>query len=132
MAENFQFNKLIKWLVVEYGQGPKPKKTVLVDELGGLEEAISIAAGAAGLEEGDYKLRFYPRQKTFVEQILTELTGDYEESKLKSTLGEFYPAVKQIRNLQNYQGIANAFTLQYHHSVTRVFIFETILIILPQ
>ncbi len=85
--------------------GVQAKQHGLIDELGGLEDAISIAASAAGLEEGAYKLRYYPRQKTFVEQLMTELTGDYEESKIKSTLGDFYPLVQQIRNLQNYQGL---------------------------
>ena len=85
--------------------GVQARENGLIDELGGLEEAISMAAKAAGLEEGDYKLRFYPRQKTFMEQVIAELTGDFEESKLKSKLGAFYPVVNQIKNLQNYQGL---------------------------
>ena len=85
--------------------GVQAKENGLIDELGGLEEAISMAASAAGMGEGDYKLRYYPRQKTFVEQLLAELTGDYEESKIKSTLGDFYPLIRPLRNLQHYQGL---------------------------
>jgi protease-4 len=85
--------------------GVQAKENGLIDELGGLEEAIDMAASAAGLEEGDYKLRYYPRQKTFMEQLLAELTGDYEESKIKSTLGDFYPLIRPLRNLQHYQGL---------------------------
>lgn len=85
--------------------GVQARENGLVDALGGLEDAIAMAAQAAGLEEGDYKLRYYPRQKTFIEQLIGELTGNYEESRLKSRLGDFYPIVKQVRDLQNYQGL---------------------------
>lgn len=85
--------------------GSQAKENGLVDALGGLDEAISMAANAAGIEEGDYRLRYYPQQKTFLEELLSELTGGYEESRLKSRFGEFYPVFDQIRNLQNYQGL---------------------------
>ena len=85
--------------------GLQAKENGLIDELGGLEDAIVMAASAAGLAEGDYKLRYYPRQKTFMEQLLAELTGDYEESKIKSTLGDLYPLIRPLRKLQHYQGL---------------------------
>jgi protease-4 len=85
--------------------GIQAKENGLVDALGGLDDAIAMAAAAAGLEEGDYKLRYYPRQKTFVEQLIEELTGNYEESRLKARLGDLYPLVKQVRDMQNHQGL---------------------------
>jgi protease-4 len=46
----------------------------LVDELGGLEEAIAAAASLAGLEE--HRLVELPRQKPFFERLMEDLKGD--------------------------------------------------------
>jgi protease-4 len=64
-----------------------------------------MAAAAAGLQEGDYQLRYYPPQKTLIEQLISDLSGGYEESRMKSELGAFYPVFRKIKNLQNYQGL---------------------------
>ncbi len=85
--------------------GTQARDNGLVDALGGMDDAIKMAAAAAGLEEGEYKLRYYPQQKTFIEELIGELTGGYEESRLKSKLGDLYPLVNQIRNLQHHQGV---------------------------
>lgn len=85
--------------------GIQARENGLVDELGGLETAVAMAAGAAGLEEDEYRLRYYPPLKSFWEEILSDLSGGYEESMMKSKFGEFYPLVKKIRNLSHYQGV---------------------------
>lgn len=41
----------------------------LVDLLGGIEDAVTIAARSGGLKEGGYRLRILPRQKTMMEQF---------------------------------------------------------------
>ena len=46
----------------------------LVDELGGLEDAIALAAESAELEE-DYRVREFPRLPTFEEQLLNSIFG---------------------------------------------------------
>jgi len=45
--------------------GAQAKERGLVDVLGGFDDAVSIAAKKAGIEN-DYKLKFYPKQKTFL------------------------------------------------------------------
>ncbi|GJM29995.1 MAG: signal peptide peptidase SppA [Cyclobacteriaceae bacterium] len=85
--------------------GTQARDNGLIDALGGLDEAVSMAAAAAGIEQGDYRLRYYPPQKTFIEQIISDLSGGYEESRMKSELGVFYPMVRKIRELQNHQGL---------------------------
>jgi len=77
----------------------------LVDVLGGLDQAVEIAAAAAGVEEGDYRLRFYPPQKTLIEQLISDLSGGYEESRIKSELGDLYPIVRKLKNLKHYEGL---------------------------
>lgn len=54
--------------------GTQAKENGLVDVLGGLDEAIQIAAKAGGIE--DYQIRYYPRPKTLLEKIVE--TGEKE------------------------------------------------------
>ena len=45
----------------------------LVDEIGGLREAVVYAAEKAGLKEGKYELRTIPEPKNFIETLLADL-----------------------------------------------------------
>ena len=85
--------------------GSQAKDNGLVDALGGLDTAVSLAAQAAGLEDGDYRVRYYPPQKSFWEQLISDLGGGFEESRMEAKLGKFYPLVQKIKNIQNYQGL---------------------------
>ncbi len=49
--------------------GVKARELGLVDVLGGLTDAVRIAAEMAGLEEGAYRVREWPRPKTFLERL---------------------------------------------------------------
>ena len=85
--------------------GVQAQEVGLVDIIGGLDTAVELAANAAGLEDGDYRLRYYPPQKSIWEELLSDIGGGYEESRMKSKLGKFYPIIKKIRSLQHYQGL---------------------------
>lgn len=52
--------------------GLSAKSLGLVDELGGLEDAIAEAAALAELEEGDWSVEQYPRQRGFLEEAFFE------------------------------------------------------------
>jgi protease-4 len=54
--------------------GTQAKENGLVDVLGGLDDAIQIAAKAGGIK--DYQIRYYPRPKTLLEKIVE--TGEKE------------------------------------------------------
>jgi len=83
--------------------GAQAKERGLVDVLGNFEDAVRIAAMKAGVDE-DYRLRYYPKQKTFIEQWLTE-AEDYTNTRLlRNELGEQYPLYMRIKNVKNYQG----------------------------
>ena len=82
--------------------GAQAKERGLVDVLGNFEDAVDIAAKKAGVD--DYRIRYYPKQKTFIEQWLTEVE-DYTNTRLlKNELGDQYEVYKNIKNLNNYQG----------------------------
>lgn len=75
----------------------------LVDVLGGLDDAVSIAAGMAGLE--DYRVTELPEQKDPMEQLMKELTGEGKEAMLKARLGEYYTYLRDVEGLMNMRGV---------------------------
>jgi protease-4 len=83
--------------------GDQALKNKLVDVLGGFNDAIKIAARKAKIED-DYKIKYYPRQKPFFEQLVSQLEENTKINTLKAELGEFYPWYNQIKQIQTYQG----------------------------
>ena len=78
----------------------------LVDEIGGLHEAISYAAVLAKLE--DYKIQEYPKKKTPIESIFEDLGMSAKQTSLEKELGSFYPYYKELKNIENMQGVIQA------------------------
>jgi protease-4 len=75
----------------------------LVDKLGGIEDAIEVAAGMASVE--NYRVVEYPKQKDPVQAFMEELTGQGEEVFLKHRLGQYYEYVKDVEELMNMEGV---------------------------
>ncbi len=75
----------------------------LVDLLGNFETAVGVAANKAGIE--DYKLRYYPKQKTILEQLLEAFNPEAEARILKSALGEDYIYLKKMKELKRMTGV---------------------------
>ncbi|MBN2862687.1 MAG: signal peptide peptidase SppA [Bacteroidales bacterium] len=76
----------------------------LVDELGGLQDAISGAAELAGIEK--YSIRELPVVEDPYTKLLNQLTGEVKMNFLKKELGEtfsFYREIMEIRNLSGIQ-----------------------------
>ncbi len=83
--------------------GTQAMERGLVDVLGTYEDALSIAADKAGIA-GDYKTRFYPVQKSFIQEWLSGMEENAETKALKSSLGEHYSTYKQLKKLKTFQG----------------------------
>ncbi len=89
--------------------GNKAKEIGLVDDLGGLDRALSSAAKLAGVEK--YRTVEHPRTKTGIEQLIDQLTQhkDKDDSvkswMVRSELGELYPVYKTLRDIRRSQGI---------------------------
>lgn len=84
--------------------GMQAKENGLVDVLGGYNDAVAIAAEKAGIT-GDYKVVLYPAQKTFFEQLMSDLgmSAQTKISKVKS--GELYPYLQMMEKLKHYSGV---------------------------
>lgn len=95
--------------------GAQAKERKLVDVLGGFNDAVEIAAKRANISD-DYKVRFYPREKPFLEQLMTQLEENATASRIESELGDLKVYYKQMRKVQQYQGAEAIlpFELQIH------------------
>ncbi len=75
----------------------------LVDVLGGIGEAIDIAAAKAGLD--DYRVVEMPEAKDPMEQLLKQLKGGGQEALLEARLGNYYRYLKDVEGMMNMQGV---------------------------
>jgi protease-4 len=74
----------------------------LVDNIGGLKEAIQVAATLANLE--DYRITSLPEVKDPFTKIMDELKGTPSDARLQKELGAFFPLFKEIRTLTEMEG----------------------------
>lgn len=79
----------------------------MIDELGGLEDAIDEAASMAELEE--YGIKKYPRYKSNFERLMEDVGGAstrVKESLIEKEIGsEAYEIIKEMRAAINRKGI---------------------------
>jgi len=83
--------------------GVDAKRIGLVDEIGGLQNAIDEAAKLAGMTE--YKIVKYPKFKDPFTQIIEEMMGETSEAKIKETLGVNYTYYEYLKNIQKQNGV---------------------------
>jgi protease-4 len=75
----------------------------LIDKYGGLNEAIAMAAGMAGLE--DYRLKKYPELKDPFEKLMESLGGNVSAWMMQREMGPFYPMYQQVKRVENIKGL---------------------------
>lgn len=84
--------------------GTMAKEIGLVDEIGGIDKALEIAAKKAGVEE--YTLKEYPEAKSMFSSILDSSIPAYIESRiLKSRLGSYYNEFCTIQKIDKMSRI---------------------------
>ena len=74
----------------------------LIDQFGGLQDAIQIAAEKAGLE--DYQITELPAAKAPLEEILTNFSASIKEKILKAELGSMYELYQKRNDILSTQG----------------------------
>jgi protease IV len=84
--------------------GLEAKQNGLVDVLGGLEDAIKIAAKKAKLKDGDYKARYYPQPKGFLQEFLDNKEDETEAKILQAQFGDLTPYIKQLKAIKSHEG----------------------------
>lgn len=99
---------LLKAKVDEIGQGriwtgTDALKIGLVDTIGGLNDAISLASKLAKTE--NYRLVSLPKLEDPFEKFINALTDDVKTRILKSELGEEYKNYIQYKNILHMKGI---------------------------
>jgi protease-4 len=95
--------------VDEIGQGrvwgaKDAKRIGLVDEFGGLNDAVRIAAEKAGLGD-DYSITELPKQQSTLEVLLSSLTEEMRARTIRAELGENYRYYRQLKNVAQRSGI---------------------------
>jgi protease-4 len=83
--------------------GVDAKRIGLVDEFGGLNDAIKEAAKLAKLK--DYRTMDLPEQKDTFEQLMEAFTGDNTSVFLKKEMGPAYPYFHYLSQMSKMKGI---------------------------
>jgi len=83
--------------------GVDAKRIGLVDEFGGLTDAINEAAKLAKLK--DYNTMELPEQKDTFEQLMETFSGDKSSVFLKNELGSAYPYFSYLSRMSRMNGI---------------------------
>ena len=75
----------------------------LIDQFGGLQDAIKLAAELAGITE--YNIWSLPAQKDPFQQIIDELTGNASAVRIEKELGEYYAYYQYLKQIKEMQGV---------------------------
>jgi protease-4 len=84
--------------------GNQAKENGLVDVLGSLEDAITIAAKKAEVED-DFRVVYYPEIKPWFERFLSSFSNEVQAYYHQKKLGNLYPVYQQIEHLKKYEGL---------------------------
>jgi protease-4 len=85
--------------------GVEAKEKGLVDVLGGLDDAVRIAAAAAKLKEGEYKIKQLPAKESFFEKFMSDMDDDANAKVLEAQFGTYAPYVQQLKSIDKLKGI---------------------------
>ncbi len=82
--------------------GAEARQNGLIDDFGGLQKAIEVAAELAELEV--YRIREYPIRKDFFTQLMEDF-GGISERMVEQKLGSSYRYYRQLEELRQMTGI---------------------------
>ncbi|HXB39126.1 MAG TPA: signal peptide peptidase SppA [Bacteroidia bacterium] len=85
--------------------GADALKIKLVDELGGINDAIKYAAKKANLKDDEYELVSLPKQKDPFQAFLKGKKEDEEAKTLQKHLGIFYDYIQSAQTILKMRGV---------------------------
>ncbi len=80
-------------------------KINLVDELGGINDAIKYTAKKANLKEDEYELVSFPKQKDALQALLKGKKDDEEAKTMRQHLGIFYDYMQSAQTILKMKGV---------------------------
>jgi len=80
-------------------------KIKLVDELGGITDAINYTVKKANLKEGEYEILSLPKQKDPIKDLFNNKKSEEEAKVLQQNLGIFYDYIKYAQSVIRAKGI---------------------------
>jgi protease-4 len=83
--------------------GSDAKKLGLVDEFGGLTQAVKVAAEIAKIKE--YRVVSLPEQKEWFEELIDQIAGKDPSASIREVLGEDYRVYQYVREIRNMKGV---------------------------
>lgn len=83
--------------------GTDAKNIGLIDDFGGLQTAVDMAAKLANITE--YKIVAYPKQKDAFVQIIEQLSGEGTSTLLEKELGNNYIYYQYLKDVSKMQGV---------------------------
>ena len=103
-ARNMELEELQEIASGRVWTGDQAIENGLVDVIGGLDDAIKIAAEKAGVKD-DYKTRVYPIQKDFWQELAEELSGDVKTRILEEETGELFTYFELLNQIKYWEGL---------------------------
>lgn len=97
-GRNIPLEELCKIAEGRVWTGSMAKELKLVDELGGLDTAIQLAAELGKVK--DYNLKSYPAKQDFLTELLNTRADRYIHGQLQETFGEYYQGFKWLRHVE--------------------------------
>lgn len=91
--------------------GEDAKRLGLVDVLGGLEDAVSIAAKMANID--NYRVTNLPKLKNPIEEFFTDFSVQIKHKLIKDEIGQSYLYYKQLNEIQNMDRIQMRMPMQF-------------------
>lgn len=79
--------------------GATAKEIGLVDQLGGIDEAVKAAAEKAGIQ--DYTVSAYPKEADPLTQLVLKGKEEYIKAKIRETAGEYHHYMDIAKRLQH-------------------------------
>jgi protease-4 len=83
--------------------GTEARKIGLIDDFGGYDRAIEVAADLAKIK--NYSLIYLPEQKEPIQEIIDRLTGNETQAVLEKEMGEYYKYYQYLKEVQKMKGV---------------------------
>ncbi|WP_439881824.1 signal peptide peptidase SppA [Pontibacter sp. MBLB2868] len=112
-GRNMPQDKLKEYASGRVWSGIEAKQRGLVDEYGGLEKAIAIAAAKAGVED-DYRIKELPERKSFFEELFGGIGAQAKAQSMKAELGELYPYYQMYKKVESLKGVQARMPYELH------------------